>query len=121
MRMEMNVQSALHLSDFIERRRETRERISRRVTVTNLAQLKLPYPGRIADTSFSGLKLCLGKPVDTAASLSIEWEDTCVLGDVAYCIEDNAGFLVGVKTNYIILDRTRSNRTRNLDFTRISS
>jgi len=118
--METHVQLAAQLMNCGERRREVRERISTRVTISDLANLKEPFPGRMVDTSTSGVRLAVSKPVKAAASLAVEWDDTCVLGDVAYCIADNDTYLVGVKTNYVIFDRTRFHRSHNLDLRRKS-
>ncbi len=112
--METIVQSAVSLNVPKERRRELREDHLRRVTVTNLAQLKVPFAGRVVESSFSGMKLTLGQPVRAGSSLAIEWDDTCVLGDVVYCIEDSAKYLTGIKTNYVILDRTRFHRSHEI-------
>ncbi len=96
------------MKGFKERRREPRERFCKQVVVTNLAQLNLPFPGRAVDSSESGLRLTLATPLEAGASLAIEWDDTCVLADVVYCVGNGDSFLVGVRTNYVILDRTHS-------------
>ncbi len=110
--METVVQAALQYNNFTERRRESRERISRRVTISDLAQLQLHFSGQIVDSSHSGMKLALNKPLHAASSLAVEWDDTCVLADVAYCIRERGRYFVGLKTNYVIQDRTRFHRAR---------
>ncbi len=102
------MQSVAQFKDYVERRQESRERTSRRVTISNLAHLQQPFDGQIIDSSFSGMKLTVRTPLDVSASLAIEWEDTCALVDVVYCVEENNQYLVGVRTSYIILDRRRT-------------
>ena len=110
--MNTDLQAAVYMKNLKERRREHRESAQRRVTITNLAQLKVPFPGKIVDTSNSGLKMVVSKPLQSGASLAIEWDDTCVLGDVVYCSETELKYTVGVRTNYVIFDRTPYHRAR---------
>ena len=67
-------------------------------------------PGHLIDISSSGIGLILEWFLNPGASLAVEWGETIVLGEVVYCVKEDMYFRAGLRTSYIILDRTMSKR-----------
>ncbi len=96
---------------YEERRRHSRTRLNQRVFVTVLGKVMRSLRARLVDYSYNGLGLEVTANVKPGLVLAVEWDGTIVLGEVVYC---RAGasqrvFHAGIRTDYIILDRTSGN------------
>ena len=94
--------------DSKDRRRETRASVDRNVTVTILPSLQSSFPGRLINISSFGLGLRLYMPIKANTSVSVEWDNEIALGTIVYSFKDNSEYRAGFKTDYTIIDRTRS-------------
>jgi hypothetical protein len=101
----MEARSADSMTD---RRCELRGVAGQAVTITVLPHMDVCIPGYLTDISSLGLGLKLAWPIGSRASFAIEWGDTLALAEVVYCIEDDSKYHVGLRTSYIVLDRTIS-------------
>ncbi len=93
---------------FVDRRREPRELQDRPVNLTSLPNMEISLPGQLTDASYSGLGITTTEPVLPGRWISAEWGDTLVLGRVVYCIETDSRCDLGIRTDYVISDRTGS-------------
>ncbi len=96
---------------YEERRRYSRTRLNHRVVVTVLGKVMRSLRARLEDYSYNGLGLEVTADVKPGLVMAVEWDGTIVLGEVIYC---RAGasqrvFHAGIRTDYIILDRTSGN------------
>ena len=91
-----------------ERRGEDRERFEQDVIVTNLGEEKTTFPGNLTDCSAYGLGLRLPVRLTKGTTLAVEWGDTMVLGEIVYSRQKSSQYRIGLRTDYIILDRTIS-------------
>ena len=73
-------------------------------------------PALLTDISSLGVGLKLDWPVRPAASFAVEWEDALILAEASYCVQDGEHYRVGLKINYIILDRTMPKPNRKYNF-----
>ena len=89
-----------------DRRCEMREISSQAVTITNLPDREVSILGHLTDISPSGIGLILEWPLCTGASCAVEWDDVMVFADVVHCYDAGGLYRAGLKTSYIILDRT---------------
>ncbi len=94
------------------------------MTVTSLPNMEVVFAGRLTNTSFSGLGLALPWPLKESAWIAIEWDNVFALGRVVYCAERDSEFHAGLRTNYIVHDRTGSHadfRSMKVHLSRILS
>jgi hypothetical protein len=91
-----------------DRRCEIREPLDQRVTVTSLPNMEVSFVGRLTDSSFSGLGLAVPWPLKEAAWIAVEWDAVFALGWIVYCKEEDSEYHAGIRTSYIIHDRTGS-------------
>ena len=105
-----NMIEAARSTDFEERRRQDRETLEQRVVVTSLTKQRRSFQGKLVDYSYSGLRLMLPRQFRVGTVLAVEWGNTMVLGEVMYCRAGSSRQLryAGIRTDYIILDRTLS-------------
>ncbi len=87
-------------------RSDAREASGLSVTVISLPSRDLSAVGTILDISRSGVGLRIGRPLKPGASMALTWDDTIILAEVVYCIKEEKNYRAGLKTSYIILDRT---------------
>ena len=92
----------------MDRRSEPRSDEGRLVMITNLPTMEVLMPAHLTDMSRCGLGLELAYPINPGATFAVEWEETIVLAEVAYCIQDDDQYRAGLRINYIIVDRTAS-------------
>ncbi len=92
--------------DFVDQRRKPREPLDLPVILTVLPNMEISIPGRLTDVSHSGLGLSVAEPVPPGTWIAAEWGDTIALGSIVYCIETNGEYHAGMRTDYIVFDRT---------------
>lgn len=100
----------------MDRRSELRASADQAVTITGLPEMEVLMPATLTDLSSFGLGLNLEWPIKPGASFAVEWEDTVVLAEATYCVQQGDHYHAGVRTNYIILDRTVSKANCNHSF-----
>ncbi|HYK88868.1 MAG TPA: PilZ domain-containing protein [Acidobacteriota bacterium] len=96
----------------MDRRQELRTSSKETVTVTNLTAAWMHFTGQLRDLSSHGLGLILSLPLETDTTISVEWEDTIVLGQIAYCHKCSGKYHAGLRTEYLIYDRSQSKRSQ---------
>ncbi len=69
----------------------------------------LSLAGRLSDISESGMGLILRMPVAVGSSVAVEWGEVIAFADVVHCgPAQDSSYRLGLKTSYIVLDRTAS-------------
>jgi len=100
----------------MDRRSEPRISAGQTVTITGLPEMEVLMPATLTDISSFGLGLNLEWPIKPGASFAVEWEDTIILAEATYCVQQEDRYHAGVRTNYIILDRTVCKTDRKHSF-----
>ncbi len=89
-------------------RSESRDSSGRAVTITILPAMEASMPAHLLDISSSGAGLILEWPLNPGASVAVEWDDTVVLAEVVHCSGSDGYYHAGLKTSFIIIDRTKT-------------
>jgi hypothetical protein len=94
--------------DPIQQRREARKPLSLEVVVSSLPSLEVSIAGQLRDISTFGLGLAQRVPIRVGSFVAVEWADRLAVGEVIYCAksDDGSNYLVGFRTDYLIIDRT---------------
>ena len=95
-------------SFLLDRRCEYRTTSNQKVIVTELPETRVSFRGHLTDSSSHGLGLRLVLPLEAGTNISVEWNDTIVLGQIVHCCKSDGKYHAGLRTEYIILDRTQS-------------
>jgi hypothetical protein len=83
---------------YVELRREPRLEANTPVTVTVLGMLGDPVTlGLVLDISGSGLRICLPSPLPCGAAVTVESDTVLVRADVCRCVEEGAGYTIGLE------------------------
>jgi hypothetical protein len=86
----------------VDRRREPRFDIEKRIVVTLLGDGGATVPGLAIELSGSGMRLLLKRAIPVGATVKAETEDSMMLGEVCFCEAQASGFLVGLKLNQVL-------------------
>jgi len=105
----------------VERRREPRFKISKKITLQVLDRMSGPslgkrIEGQVTDVSGSGLRLRLPLPVPCGALVEIVDKHTLILGEVCRCVPDEGAYAAGirVKETLPISEHRLNERTNEL-------
>ncbi len=90
----------------IDRRCEFRATSQQRVIVTNLTDTHYSFLAELINSSPCGLGLKTCLPLETETFVSVEWDETLVLGQIAFCYRSGNKYHAGLKMEYLIYDRT---------------
>lgn len=90
----------------IDRRCEFRAASRRDVIVTNLTDTHFSFFAELINSSSHGLGLKTCLPLETETFISVEWDETLVLGQIAFCYRSGSKYHAGLKMEYLIYDRT---------------
>jgi hypothetical protein len=88
----------------MDARREPRFNINQSVSVTNLGVPGEALPGKIVNFSARGIRLLLEKEIVVGAIIKVELATTLLLGQVTYCIPEDAQFSVGMELEEAVYD-----------------
>ncbi len=90
----------------MDRRCEFRATSQRHVIVTNLTDTQYSFHAELINSSSRGLGLKTCLPLETDSFISVEWDETLVLGQIAFCYRSGNKYHTGLKMEYLIYDRT---------------
>ena len=78
-------------------RRQTPRQQLRQSTVVSLCGAGQVLQGEIRDLSKGGTRILLQEPLPISSMVKIEYADEILLGEVVYCRQEQAGWLVGIR------------------------
>jgi hypothetical protein len=79
-----------------DRRQTPRQRVSQSAMVTLVGTGQILH-GEIRNLSEGGTQILLHEPLHLAASVKIEYADKVLQGEVVYCRQEQAGWLLGIR------------------------
>jgi hypothetical protein len=79
-----------------DRRQTPRQQLSQSAVVTLVGKAQVLH-GEIRNLSEGGTQILLHEPLHLASSVKIEYADKVLQGEVVYCRQEQAGWLVGIR------------------------
>ena len=89
--------SQIPLEQQADRRQTPRQQLSQSAVVSLLGTGQVLH-GEIQNLSEGGTQILLHEPVDLASLVKIEYADKLIRGEVVYCRQEKAGWLLGIRT-----------------------
>ena len=91
----------------MDKRCEPRFAVDQVITITSLGEHPFRQPGKVRNSSGSGLGLVVETRIAAGTALRIEWEDALVLGEAMYCRPLENGHFVGVQLEQMLCDLSK--------------
>jgi len=92
------------LNQQTDQRRDQRHQLNQSATVNVLGTGSQVLHGEIQNISNGGTQIRLGQPLRYASLVAIDYDDTRLLGEVVYCAQQQAGWLVGIRIEHTLLE-----------------
>jgi len=107
MRLQTIVVGApIALDHQADQRQDERHQSSRSVIVSVLGTGNRILHGEIRNISEGETQIRLDQPLRYASLVAIDYNDNRLLGEVVYCEEEQAGWLVGIRVEHVLLGLT---------------
>jgi hypothetical protein len=90
-------------SQHADQRQEQRRQIKQWATVSVLGAPSQVLHGEIRNISNGGTQIRLGRPLSYASLVAIDYDDNRLLGEVVYCAQEQAGWLLGIRVKHALL------------------
>jgi PilZ domain len=90
------------LEQLTDQRQAQRHPLSQSAVVSVLGAADQVFQGEIRNVSKGGTQLQLVQPLATGSLLRIEYDNSLLLGEVVYCHQEQAGWLVGVRIEHAL-------------------
>jgi len=103
MRLQTVVSDAPIALDFqADQRQAQRHQLSQSAIVSTLGASQI-LRGAVRNVSNGGARILLDQPLRCASPVTIDYDDNRLLGEVAYCEKEQAGWLVGIRVEHAVL------------------
>jgi hypothetical protein len=87
----------------VERRKQDRLEVAHPVTVTVLDEPPIQLSGQVVNMSGGGFRLLTTEKIRLNAAVRVDMADAVLLGEVCYCVEEEAGeYAVGLESQQIL-------------------
>jgi hypothetical protein len=96
--------AALHQE--AEQRQRPRHQVAMRATVRLVGANSETLHGEIRNINKGGTQVWLDQPVRSATLVAIDYNDNRLLGEVVYCAQEQAGWLVGIRIEHALFGLT---------------
>src|ERR1700704_6431050 len=103
--MVMDAPSA-HDQQQPDQRQAQRHQLSQSAIVSVFGTASLVLHGEIRNVSEGGTQIWLDQPLRYASLVRIDYDDNFLLGEVIYCQQEQAGWLVGIRVEHALLGLT---------------
>jgi PilZ domain len=85
-----------------DQRQDQRHQLNQAATVSVFGTNEV-LQGEIRNISEGGTQIRLDQPLRCASLVEIQYNDNSLLGEVIYCAQEQAGWLVGVRVEHALL------------------
>jgi len=82
---------------------DQRHQLNQSATVSVLGTAGKTLQGEIRTVSNGGTRIRLDRPLRCTSLVTIDYDDNCLLGEVVYCVKEQAGWLVGIRVEHALL------------------
>ena len=114
MRQEpMVVDASIALDQQPDQRQAARHQLRQAATVSVFGTPGPAICGEILNVSEGGAQIWLDQPVRYASLVRVNYNDNLLLGEVVYCQQEEAGWLVGIRVEHALFGLTALARTVN--------
>ena len=86
-----------------DQRQEQRHQLSQSAVVSVLGAADEVIHGEIRNVSNGGTQIRLDQPLKYSSLVMIDYDDNRFLGEVVYCEKQQAGWLVGIRVEHVLL------------------
>jgi hypothetical protein len=90
------------LQEKLDQRQYQRHELSRSAIVSIFGASSEVLRGEIQNVSHGGSQVRLRKPLRSGSLVRIEYDDNLILGEVVYCQQERANWLVGVRVEHAL-------------------
>ena len=86
-----------------DQRQAQRHQLSQSAIVSVLGAACQILRGEVRNVSNGGARILLDQPLPYASLVTIDYDDNRLVGEVAYCEKEEAGWLVGIRVEHALL------------------
>jgi hypothetical protein len=85
-----------------DQRQAQRHQLSQSATVSVFGDPNQVFHGEMRNLSEGGTQIWLDQPLRYASLVRIDYNDNLLLGEVIYCQQEQAGWLVGIRVEHAL-------------------
>jgi hypothetical protein len=90
----------------VDQRQTQRHRLSHAATITVVGTSTEVLHGEIRNISEGGTQIWSDRPLPSFTLLRVEYEDNLILGEVVYCLQQQSGWLLGLRVEHALFGLT---------------
>ncbi len=102
----MAADAPIALDPQTDQRQDQRHQLDQSATVSVLGTPSEILHGEIRNVSKGGTQIRLDQPLRYASLVKIDYNDNRLLGEVIYCVKEQAGWLVGIRVEHALFGLT---------------
>jgi hypothetical protein len=106
-----NAEHVIMPAVLVEQRQTERREITHSAVVTLVGTPAGVLHGEIRNLSERGTQIRLSEPVPPFTLVRIEYDDNLVLGEVVYCLREDASWLAGLRIEHALFRLTSLSET----------
>lgn len=96
------VDEPIPLDRQLDQRKAQRHEFSHAAVVSVLGTGNRVLEGEILNVSKGGTRVHLDQPLGAGSLLRIEYDNNLLLGEVVYCQQEQAGWVVGIRAEHVL-------------------
>lgn len=89
-----------------DQRKEQRHAVGHPAILSLVETPGLTLSGEIRDVSIGGTQIRLDQPVAPFTLVRIEYDDSLILGEIVYCLQDQSKWIMGIRAEHRLFGLT---------------